>query len=285
MADDIGVNVIVMGESGTGKTTALHTIVDLKKEDGSPRYEVFYQGLEPGMESLVGYYTRAGKPLPPNLHWNYTPMTVGDLESIIDAAEKINTWNLEMLAKQQDPNKATYNMAIKFLKNLNGFIDERTGTNFGRVLDWDASRVLCLDGLTGLSRAAMSMVVGGKPVRSQSDWGIAMDQVEKYLLYLTDSCRCHFVALAHIEREVDQVVGGTKITVGTLGQKLAPKIPPMFSDVIMAVRDGTAWTWDTVDSRAVLKTRNLRYAAKLPQDFGPIFASWEKNVRAMKEGT
>ena len=270
-----GLNILTEGPGGTGKTTAIHTAVDLKKDDGSPRYEVFYLGLEPGMESLIGWYTERKLPIPDNLHWRYIPMGAGDLESMIDAAEKINSWNLEMLAKQQDPNKGKYNMAINFLKALNGFEDERTGENFGRVLDWGTDRILAMDGLTGLSRASMSMVVGGKPVRSQSDWGIAMDQVEKYLLYLTDSCRCHFLLNAHVEREPDQVLGGVKITTGTLGQKLAPKIPPMFSDVILCVRDGSTWVWDTANTQADLKTRNLPISSKIPQDFKTIFDKWE----------
>ena len=130
----------------------------------------------------------------------------------------------------------------------------------------------------------MSMVVGGKPVRSQSDWGIAMDQVEKLLLYLTDSCRCHLILLAHIERETDQVLGGSKITVGTLGQKLAPKIPPMFSDVILTERENTSWNWNTAHAQADLKTRNLPYAAKLPSDFGKIFGTWEAGSKASDGG-
>lgn len=270
-----GVNTLLEGPSGTGKTYSIGTLVDLKNPDDSPKYEVFYQGLEPGMESLIGYWTTRKLPVPPNLHWNYISMGATDLDAMIDAAEKINTWNLEMLAKQQDAHKSKYNMYIQLMKNLNGFKDERTGQDYGRVLDWGTDRVLVCDGLTGLSRACMSMVVGGKPVRSQSDWGIAMDQVEKLLLYLTDSCRCHFVLLAHIERETDQVLGGSKITVGTLGQKLAPKIPPMFSDVILTEREATAWVWNTAHAQADLKTRNLPYQPKITPGFKQIFDSWE----------
>lgn len=279
-----GLNELLYGDSGAGKTTALHTIVDLLKPDGTPRYEVFYQGLEPGKESLIGYYTKRGKPIPPNLHWNYTPMTVGDIDELIGAAEKVNQWTLEQLANWKDPNKREYDMAIRFLRNLKDFYDERTGQSYGRVSDWGTDRVFALDGLTGLSRACMSMVVGGKPVRSKPDWGTAMDQVEKYLLFLTDACRCHFVLLGHPEREIDEVSGGTKITIGTLGQKLAPKIPPMFSDVIEAVREGAQWHWDTLDSRAVLKARNYPVQAKLPPSFQPAFDAWEKSRAEIMKG-
>lgn len=264
-----GLNVLIEGPAGTGKTTSLATIVELG-------YEVFVQMLEPGMESLLGYWVDKDKPIPSNLHWNYIQPTVSDMDAMISAAEKVNTLNHEMLSKMQDTNRGKYNKYIDLMKNLNGFIDQRTGTNYGRVIDWGTDRVFALDGLTGLSRSAMSMAIGGKPVKSQAEWGIAQDQVEKLLLYLTDSCPCHFVLLSHIDRETDQVLGGSKITVSTLGQKLAPKIPPMFSDVILSEREMAKFSWNTAHPQADLKARNVPIAAGMAQTFAPIFAKWEK---------
>jgi hypothetical protein len=120
----------------------------------------------------------------------------------------------------------------------------------------------------------MSLVVGNKPVKSQADWGIAQDQIEKLLRQLTDGCRCHVVLLAHVEREVDQVFGGVKVTVSTLGRALAPKIPPMFSDVILSVREGTKFSWSTANAQADLKARNLPIADGLPPSFKPIIDKW-----------
>ena len=45
-----GVNVLLMGPSGTGKTYSIGTLVDMG-------VEVFYLALESGMESLLGYWT------------------------------------------------------------------------------------------------------------------------------------------------------------------------------------------------------------------------------------
>ena len=78
-----------------------------------------------------------------------------------------------------------------------------------------------------------------------------------------------------MERETDQILGGVKITVSTLGKAIAPIIPPMFSDVILTVREGTSWTWDTGNSQADVKARNLPFAAKLPANFGPIVEKWK----------
>jgi hypothetical protein len=92
---------------------------------------------------------------------------------------------------------------------------------------------------------------------------------------LCDGCACHFVLLAHVERETDMVLGGVKIMVSTLGRALAPKIPAMFSDVILATRTGTDWKWDTASAQADVKTRNLPIAAGNPPSFAGIVAKWK----------
>lgn len=263
-----GVNVLLMGPSGTGKTFSIGTLVD-------SGIETFYLGLEPGIESLFGYWKDRGKEIPANLHWATLAPPTANFGEMIQAATMVNMMSLEGLAKMQDPNRSKHNEFIKLLELLNNFSDERTGQKFGAVDTWGTGRALVVDPLTGINRAALSLVVGGKPVKSQSDWGIAQDQVEKLLRMLTGNCRCHLFVLAHVEREVDAVLGGSKITVSTLGKALAPKIPAMFSDVILTVREGTKFTWDTASALADVKTRNLAISAGQPPDLGLIIAKWK----------
>lgn len=263
-----GANVLLMGPAGTGKTYSIGSLVDTG-------IECFYLGLEPGLESLLGYFTDKGKPIPDNLHWHHLEAPKASFADMIDSANKINTMALDSLAKMSDPKRSHHNTFIKILTCLNNFTDDRTGISYGPVDLWTPSRALILDGMAGLGRAALSLVVGGKPVKNQSDWGIAQDQVEKILRMLCDNCRCHFVLIAHVERETDAVLGGVKIMVSALGVKLAPKIPPMFSDVILTVREGTKYSWDTGSALADVKTRNLATAQGLPADFRPIITKWK----------
>jgi hypothetical protein len=190
-------------------------------------------------------------------------------------ADHINKATQESLHKMQDSKRAEHNSFVMLLRALSDFPDDRTGKRFGPVDSWGPDRCLALDSLTGINPMAMSLVVGGKPVKSQADWGIAMDCIEKMVRQLTDGCKCHFIMTAHVEREVDQVFGGVKITVSTLGNKLAPKIPPMFSDVILARRIGTKFEWSTADAMADLKARNLPIADHIEPTFAPIFAKWK----------
>lgn len=263
-----GVNVLLMGPAGTGKTHALGTLV----ETG---LEVFYLGLEPGLESLLGYFRDSGRDIPPNLHWHQLTSPQAAFSELIDSARKVNTLSLDMLAKLQDPSRSKHDRFIELLTTLNDFKSDRDGKSYGPVNEWDTSRVLAIDGLTGMNSAAMSLVVGGKAVRNQSDWGIAQGQLEKLLYMLTENCPCHFVLLAHVERETDQVLGGIKLMASTLGKALAPKLPSMFSDVILTSREGTKWTWDTASAMADLKTRNLPISQGIKPDFSQIISKWK----------
>lgn len=268
-----GFNDVIMGPAGTGKTYSVGTLV----ETG---LDVFYLSMESGLESLLGYFKDKGKPIPENLHWHKVAPAKASFDEMISAAEKINTMSLDVLAKAVDMNKSKYNQFILMLKALNNFHCDRTNQDFGAVNTWGVDRVLVIDGLTGICGAAMSLVIGGKAVRNQSDWGIAQDQVEKLLRMLCDNCNCHFVLIAHVEREVDQVLGGVKLMASSLGQKLSPKIPSMFSDVLLAVREGNNYYWDTLSAQADVKTRNLTYGSKLTPDFKSIYNTWKKRTLA-----
>lgn len=262
-----GVNILIEGPTGTGKTTALHSLA-------ATGLEVFVLFTESGLESFVGAWTDAGKPIPSNVHWHVLRKPEVNFEIMAQAAHQINTLALDSLAKLSDPNRSKHNQFIELLRSLADFEDQHTGQKYGPVDSWGTGRVLAIDSLTGINPIALSLVVGGKPVKSQSDWGIAQDQIEKVLRQLCDGCRCHFVLTAHVEREVDLVFGGVKLTVSTLGRALAPKIPPMFSDVVLSYREGTNFLWSTDNGQADLKARNLPIRSGLPQDFGQILSKW-----------
>lgn len=263
-----GVNVLLEGPTGTGKTHALATMAEAG-------VELFCLFTESGIETFLGYWTDRGQPVPANVHWHVMPRPADGFKLLGDGAEKILTITQEALHKMQDPNRAKNNQYVTMFRALSDFPDDRTGARFGAVDSWGPDRCLAVDSLTGINPIAMSLVIGAKPVRSQADWGIAMDQVEKLVRQFTDGCKCHFILTAHVEREVDQVFGGVKITVSTLGTKLAPKIPPMFSDVILTARVGSVFSWSTANPQADLKARNLPIADNIQPDFKQIIAKWQ----------
>lgn len=268
-----GMKVLLMGPAGTGKTFSIGSLV----ETG---IEVFYLALEPGLASLKGYFTDKKKEIPSNLHWHVLDPATASFEDMLDMAGKINTLSYDSLTKMTDPKRSRYNQFITLLSVLNNFTCHRTGESFGSVDNWGPNRALVIDGLAGINQAAMTLVVGARPAKSQPDWQVAQDLIDKLIRKLSYACACHFILIAHVERETDQVLGGSRIMPSTLGRALAPKFPSIFTEAILTVREGTSWLWDTANSQADVKATNLPFAAKNPASFIPLVERWKQRSQA-----
>jgi len=265
-----GWNVMLVGATGTGKTYSVGKLI----ESGLKVRLLF---TEPGMETIGQYFADRGKPIPDNVDWIYVAPSAPDWKHLIDSAEKINKYAFKALAEMSDINKKEYDEFIRILTALSSFKSARTGENLGAADEWGTDTVLVVDSLSGLNMAAMNLVTGSKPVKSLADWGVAISNLEFLLTKLTTGLRCHFVLTAHLERETDEVTGGSSLMASTLGKKLAPKIPRFFSDVIQCRREGTSFYWSTSGFNIDLKTRNLTLGDKLAPDFGAIMESWKRN--------
>lgn len=268
-----GPKVMLMGPAGTGKTMALGTLVDAG-------IELFTLFVESGQESLVEYFTMRGRPVPPTVHWHKLEQPKLSFKDLAGIAQKVNTFNYESLGKMQDADRWKYDGMIKVNNSLFDFVDDRTGVSYGDVSTWGPDRCLAIDGLTGLSSMAMQLVVGGKPIKNPGDYGIAQGQVLPFLRLICDHCNCWFVLIAHVDREIDQVLGGTKIMPATIGQKLAPLLAPMFSDVVVTEREGKTWYWNTLTANTETKARNIPWADKQKPDFGPLVSNWRAKLKA-----
>jgi hypothetical protein len=258
-------HILLMGPAGSGKTTSLATFA--KKG-----IELFVIVTEPtGVDSLLDAWER--ERLDPNLlHYAVVAPASPGWGALRDLGVRINSMSYKDISELKGGiGKEKMVQWPKLLNNLENFHDDRTGKDYGDVTSWDASRALAFDSLSGLSVICMQHTVGFKPSPHQGEWGIAMKAAEDLLLTMTSDLKCYFVLTAHIEREPDEITGMTKITVSTLGRKLAPKIPRFFSEVIRARKgaDGK-FLWATADNEADLKNRALPNSAALPQDFGPI---------------
>jgi hypothetical protein len=271
---EVGFNVLLEGQSGAGKTHSLGTLVDT----GLEVHTIF---LEAGQETLLGYYTDKGLPIPPNLHIHNLKSRTASFKDLLDSAKKVNTLPHDALCKMTDPYRSRYDAFFHLLNALNDYTDQRTGESFGGVDTWGIDRVIAIDGLSGINRMAMQLVTGGRPSWSVSDYGQAQFFIEELLKRLCNDCRCNFVLIGHIEREVDLIQGGTFSTVSTLGKALAPKIPQLFSDVILAKREGSKYMWSTADSGVILKHRNLPLSATINPDFGPIVEKWRSRIQGV----
>ncbi len=255
-----GVNVLLIGDGGSGKTHALRTLVDCG-------IEVFIIFTEPGMEVLADI--PADK-----LHWNYTKPASPSFADMIDSARKINTMTFKMLTDLTEIKKSKYANFIDILKSCDNYVCSRTGKSYGSVEDWGPDRALVIDSLSGLGIAAMNLGTGSKPVKNQGDWGVAMDNLDRLITKLCVDTNAIFVLTAHIDRNTDEISGGTTLTVSTLGQKLAPKLTRFFSDVVHVKRKIDKFYWSTVTPNFALKARNLPLKDDIPPTFKTILDKW-----------
>jgi hypothetical protein len=261
-----GLNLMLLGPSGSGKTTAIRTWLDA---DIQP----FVLFTEPSFEVIGDDLCPAGR----GIHWNYIAPSAPDWADMMDSAKKINTLDLKTLSGLSDIKKTKYQQFIEVLTLCNNFTCKGCKKSFGDISTWDTSRAFVIDSLSGINAMAMNLVVGSKPVKAMSDWGIAMDNEERFIQKLCVDKQCHFMLIGHTEREVDEITGGTNITVSTLGRKLAPKLPRFFSDVVLAKRDGSKFFWSTTAIGVDLKARNLEFSDTLQPVVKQLIDTWKKH--------
>lgn len=271
----VGVNVLLEGPPGTGKTFAISTLVDWAAKN---QIDVFCRFVEPGLETLIGAWVDKGKPVPANLHWNAETVRPLPLSTLVEAADKVGLLSYESLTKLSDPNRSQNNAFKAILSSLTNFKDDRTGKEFGSVDSWGPERIFVLDSLSALSNAAMKMQIGNKPTAAPPDYGVAQNNLMNFLRLCTDGCRCHFVLTAHVSREKDEISGGIKLMTSTVGTAISGIIPGLFSDVIYTLREGASFYWDTATALVDVKTRNLSIAGKLPADFAPLMETWKRRA-------
>jgi len=255
-----GSTTMLVGATGSGKTHAIRTLIDA----GITPFVLF---TEPGMRTLSDIPSD-------KLHWKYIPPANPEWATMIDSARKINTMSYKALSGLGDINKTKYGQFLEVLTTMNNFVCDRTGEEFGDVATWGTDRCIIVDSLSGLNIMAMDMVVGAKPVKAMGDWGVAMDNLARFIQKMTTGLQCHHVLISHLEREHDEVSGATHLMPSTLGKKLAPKLPQFFDDVVLCEFSNEEFHWATQGINIDLKWRNLEGSKKLPPSFVPLIKSW-----------
>lgn len=271
-------SVALIGVSGSGKTFSIATYLKYN-------IEVFFLGTEPGaVESLLDACAKLNLPLD-NLHYHQMNVVAPGWDAIEANIKQVGAMTYEALSTLKDIGKSKMAHLMELLTCCKDFPCDRTGKKFGDATTWGASRAFVVDSLSGINKMAREYVVGYKPTMHQGEWGTAM-QLEENLLYkLLNDRACFFTLIAHVDREVDEVLGGTRITMAALGRKLAPQLAKYFSEIILAKRVNDKFYWSTSEANADVKNRAMPIGATLAPDFGTIVLAHRERVRASQAAT
>lgn len=265
-------STLLMGPAGTGKTTSLVTLLQqglgvrlLATEPTAPN-RVLEEAKKRGIDAS-------------KFHWkNVSPSPQG-WDALIKAGTIVNTMSLKDIADMRDGiAKPDGKQWITFLQTMQNFVSDRDGSVLGDVTSWDSSVAFVIDGLTGVNTMSRNLTVGLKPNPSPGEWGVMQGNILNVIKKLCADCQCFFVLICHVEKENNEVTGLSSLTVSTLGAKLAPKIPPEFTNVVYAKRTASNFTWSTADAGVDTKNGDLPLADNLPPTFEPIVKSYRARL-------
>jgi hypothetical protein len=267
-------SIALEGPSGTGKTDCIATFADAG-------VEVFHLGTEPGAcEVLVDSFKRRGLPLS-KLHFHQMELAPLGWSALRTQIEMVREMTFEALTGVKDIAKREMKHFMEMASFCNNFIDDKDGRSYGDMMEWDSSRVFVLDSLSGINKMAREYVVGYRPHMHVGEWGVAMQLEENFIYSLIAKRKCFFVVIAHVDREVDDVFGGTKLTLSALGRKLAPQLVKFFSEVIYTKREGRDFLWSTQEPNVDTKFRSLPNSPKIPPTFQPIVEAYRQRIASL----
>lgn len=268
-------STLLMGAAGSGKTTSIATLLAAGKE-------VFLLATERASINRVLLRCKELNIPTEKFRYHYLSPKRTGFSALIDASTMLKNWGVDEIAKKAAANRAndSFNTLMQCFID---FPDDATGQKFGDVTTWGAERALVVDSLTGLNSMARQMVVGTKPNPHPGEWGAMQQMVLATIEELINNCYCYLVVIAHIERNYDETTGLRSITVSVPGQKLAPKILPIFTNVILAARDGQKFRWSTIEESHDLKAGDLTFSRDLAPTFQLVIDAHERTQKELTD--
>lgn len=266
-------STLIMGPAGTGKTTSIATAL-------AAGLRVGLIATEPSAPNRVLDMCKKWNVDSSRFHWRNISPAMSDWDALMDAGSAVNTLSIKQLADMTTGiARKQGGQWIEVLKSCKNFVSERDGSVWGDVTEWGPDALFAIDGLTGLSHMARQLTVGLKPNPNPGEWGIMQQTILSLINKLASDCKCFFALISHIERENNEITGVANLTVSTLGAKLAPKLPPLFTNVVYAKRIEKNFYWSTADNGVDTKNGDLPIQADLPPSFIQIVNSYNDRMK------
>lgn len=267
--------VMLLGDIGSGKT---HSIISALKAG----LEVFVIITEnTGVETLIDACKKERVSME-RLHWRRCTPTQQGWDVMKAQAKLTNNNSVGELQKMETGlDRFKYPGFMKLLEACEDFVCDRTKEHFGDVMTWGDNRLLALDSMSGLSEITSSHITGHRITMTQPEFGVVQNHIYQLCNTLC-GLNCYFLLTGHIEMESDEAKGITKFMVSTVGRKLAPKLPRVFSEVVYAKVDNGKYLWSTDDSKVITKNRALPRGV-FPADFKVLVDIYEKRKLEAQE--
>jgi len=272
-------SVALLGEPGAGKTHSLITLL-------SSGIEVFVIVTDPnGLDTIldqIRLHPRSAD-LMPMFHWALVSPAAPGWAAMRQMGLTVASMGYEDIAKiKSGVGKEHMQTFTKLISTCVNFHCERTNLDFGDVTSWSDRRALVIDSLSGINKIMKDHTVGYKPSLHQGEWGIAMNLEEQLIFTLCSDLQCYFVLMAHLDKVVNEVTGIPQISMAALGNKLAPQLIKLFSEVVHVRREAANFYWSVSELNMAVKNRALPISARLAPDFAPIIAAHNARKLALE---
>lgn len=207
------IKMLVLGRSGAGKTGLLGSL--------AKDYRLFIADFDNGLDIL-----KDPKVTKPEYLKNIFYKTYYDKANIVGNRMQISATGFN-----------------QFIQDMGNW--KEGNESLGGIHSWTAKDIFVIDSLTFFGNMAMNHIlqlvnrIGQKP--QLQDFGNAMDLIETVLETLYNpAVRCNVLVLSHIQWQGDEAnPSQRKGVVSALGNKLAPKVPRYFNNMIQVVKSGS----------------------------------------------
>lgn len=214
-------NALIIGKSGTGKTRSCQTL---------PGHKVG-QIFDPGGERSIRLDLK-----------QYDP---GDGPVLVKETVELDETTVQFINYAALPTQiqSGYALSMRYLQKKRQI--DLAIADANPIFDSPDINSIFVDGLTGMGQAVHAAVFQSGPKNTFEAWNQAMEKVLEYYEVGCGRYDKHFILLAHVQTEKDELEGTIKQEPLIFGKKLPGNLIRIFDTVFLSVYLDEKYMWVT----------------------------------------